>query len=234
MTIDTKLRIAPSILSADFLSLGTEIDAVSDGGADLLHVDVMDGSFVPNISIGLPIVSALKRHTELPLDVHMMVREPERHIEAFVAAGAAMISVHIEASPHIHRTLSTIRALGVQAGIAINPGTPTNLLHSVAEIVDYVVVMSVNPGYAGQSFIVGTDRKVNAVRALLDEIDNRAPIEVDGGINSANARLLVNAGAEILVAASAIFGTDDPATATQSLREAATLNAAPASRNNAP
>lgn len=234
MTVNTKLRIAPSILSADFLSLGTEIDAVSDGGADLLHVDVMDGSFVPNISIGLPIVSALKRHTELPLDVHMMVREPERHIEAFVAAGAAMISVHIEASPHIHRTLSTIRALGVQAGIAINPGTPTNLLHSVAEIVDYVVVMSVNPGYAGQSFIVGTDRKVNAVRALLDEIDNRAPIEVDGGINSANARLLVNAGAEILVAASAIFGTDDPATATQSLREAATLNAAPASRNNAP
>ena len=209
MTVNTKLRIAPSILSADFLSLGTEIDAVSDGGADLLHVDVMDGSFVPNISIGLPIVSALKRHTELPLDVHMMVREPERHIEAFVAAGAAMISVHIEASPHIHRTLSTIRALGVQAGIAINPGTPTNLLHSVAEIVDYVVVMSVNPGYAGQSFIVGTDRKVNAVRALLDEIDNRAPIEVDGGINSANARLLVNAGAEILVAASAIFGTDD-------------------------
>ena len=234
MTIDTKLRIAPSILSADFLSLGTEIDAVSDGGADLLHVDVIDGSFVPNISIGLPIVSALKRHTELPLDVHMMVREPERHIEAFVAAGAAMISVHIEASPHIHRTLSTIRALGVQAGIAINPGTPTNLLHSVAEIVDYVVVMSVNPGYAGQSFIVGTDRKVNAVRALLDEIDNRAPIEVDGGINSANARLLVNAGAEILVAASAIFGTDDPATATQSLREAATLNAAPVSRNNTP
>ena len=234
MTVNTKLRIAPSILSADFLSLGTEIDAVSDGGADLLHVDVMDGSFVPNISIGLPIVSALKRHTELPLDVHMMVREPERHIEAFVAAGAAMISVHIEASPHVHRTLSTIRALGVQAGIAINPGTPTNLLHSVAEIVDYVVVMSVNPGYAGQSFIVGTDRKVNAVRALLDEIDNRAPIEVDGGINSANARLFVNAGAEILVAASAIFGTDDPATATQSLREAATLNAAPASRNNAP
>ena len=234
MTVNTKLRIAPSILSADFLSLGTEIDAVSDGGADLLHVDVMDGSFVPNISIGLPIVSALKRHTELPLDVHMMVREPERHIEAFVAAGAAMISVHIEASPHIHRTLSTIRALGVQAGIAINPGTPTNLLHSVAEIVDYVVVMSVNPGYAGQSFIVGTDRKVNAVRALLDEIDNRAPIEVDGGINSANARLLVNAGAEILVAASAIFGTDDPATATQSLREAATLNAAPVSRNNTP
>ena len=138
---------------------------MSDGGADLLHVDVMDGSFVPNISIGLPIVSALKRHTELPLDVHMMVREPERHIEAFVAAGAAMISVHIEASPHIHRTLSTIRALGVQAGIAINPGTPTTLLHSVAEIVDYVVVMSVNPGYAGQSFIIGTDRKVKAVRA---------------------------------------------------------------------
>ena len=234
MTVNTKLRIAPSILSADFLSLGTEIDAVSDGGADLLHVDVMDGSFVPNISIGLPIVSALKRHTELPLDVHMMVREPERHIEAFVAAGAAMISVHIEASPHVHRTLSTIRALGVQAGLAINPGPPTHLLHSVAEIVDYVVVMSVNPGYAGQSFIIGTDRKGKAVRALLDEIDNRAPIEVDGGINSANARLLVNAGAEILVAASAIFGTDDPATATQSLREAATLNAAPVSRNNTP
>lgn len=233
MTSRANLRIAPSILSADFLSLGTEINAVSAGGADLLHVDVMDGSFVPNISIGLPIVTALKRHTELPLDVHMMVREPERHIEAFVAAGAAMISVHMEASPHIHRTLLTIRALGAQAGIAVNPGTPVNLLHSVAEIVDYVVVMSVNPGYAGQSFIAGTDTKVKAVRTLLDDVDNRAPIEVDGGVNVTNAQLLVEAGAEILVAASAIFGTDDPATATQSLREAATPNATPVSQNNA-
>ena len=233
MTSRANLRIAPSILSADFLSLGTEINAVSAGGADLLHVDVMDGSFVPNISIGLPIVTALKRHTELPLDVHMMVREPERHIEAFVAAGAAMISVHMEASPHIHRTLLTIRALGAQAGIAVNPGTPVNLLHSVAEIVDYVVVMSVNPGYAGQSFIAGTDTKVKAVRALLDDVDNRAPIEVDGGVNATNAQMLVKAGAEILVAASAIFGTDDPATATQSLREAATPTATPASQNNA-
>ena len=233
MTSRANLRIAPSILSADFLSLGTEINAVSEGGADLLHVDVMDGSFVPNISIGLPIVTALKSHTDLPLDVHMMVREPERHIEAFVAAGAAMISVHIEASPHIHRTLLTIRALGAQAGIVVNPGTPVNLLHSVAEIADYVVVMSVNPGYAGQSFIAGTDTKVKAVRALLDDVDNRAPIEVDGGVNTTNAQLLVEAGAEILVAASAIFGTDDPATATQSLREAATPNATPASQNNA-
>ena len=225
MTNQTNFRIAPSILSADFLSLAVEIDAVTNGGADLLHVDVMDGRFVPNISIGLPIVSALKRHTDLPLDVHMMVREPERHIEAFVDAGAAMISVHIEASPHIHSTLSAIRALGARAGIAVNPGTPVNVLQSVATIVDYVVVMSVNPGSAGQSFIAGTDTKIKAVRKLLNDFDNRAPIEVDGGVNTTNARLLVESGAEILVAASAIFGGNDPTTATRSLREAATLDA---------
>lgn len=231
MTNQTSLRIAPSILSADFLSLASEINAVANGGADFLHIDVMDGCFVPNISIGLPIVSALKRHTDLPLDVHMMVREPERHIEAFVDAGAAMISVHIEATQHIHRTLSAIRALGARAGIALNPGTPVDVLQPVARLVDYVVVMSVNPGSAGQSFIAGTDAKVNAVRKLLDNFDNRAPVEIDGGVNSTNARLLVESGAEILVAASAIFGGNNPTIATKSLRQAATLGAVQSSQS---
>ena len=221
MTTAANIRIAPSILAADFAALGDAVRTVERGGADLLHVDVMDGRFVPSITVGLPVVQALQRTAAAPLDVHLMVVEPERHVEAFIAAGAAMVSVHLEASPHLHRTLSTIRALGAAAGVAINPGTPAGGLGAVAEAVDYVVVMSVNPGAAGQPFIPGSISKVREVRALLDRAGNRAPVEIDGGVGPANAEQVVAAGAEILVAASSIFGTADPAGATRRLRDRA-------------
>ena len=216
------LRIAPSILSADFAYLGAAVAAVEAGGADLIHVDVMDGRFVPNLSIGVPVVRSLKRVARVPLDVHLMIVEPERHIEAFAKAGASMISVHVEASPHLHRTLGAIRDLGVKAGAVLNPSTPASAIEPVARLVDFVLVMSVNPGFSGQAYIPESSEKVRAVRALLDRADSPASIEVDGGIQPANAATLVQAGADILVAASAIFGTDDPAAATRRLREAAT------------
>ncbi len=215
------LRIAPSILAADFAALGDAVRTVEQGGADLIHVDVMDGRFVPNVTIGIPVVAALKRVATVPLDVHLMIVEPERHLERFVEAGASMMSVHLEVSPHLHRTLSAIRALGATAGVALNPGTPASLLESVADQVDYVVVMSVNPGYAGQAFIPRSESKVREVRRLLHAAGNRAPVEVDGGVSPENAACLVRAGADILVAASAIYGDSDPAAATRRLRDAA-------------
>lgn len=215
------LRIAPSILSADFAHLGDAVSAVEDGGADLIHIDVMDGRFVPNLTIGVPIVRALKRVARVPLDVHLMIIEPERHIEAFAKAGAAMISVHVEASPHLHRTLGAIRELGAQAGAVLNPSTPATALEPVAGLVDFVLVMSVNPGFSGQAFIPESPDKVRAVRSILDRVGSKASLEVDGGIQPNNAASLVQAGADILVAASAIFGTDDPTAATRRLREAA-------------
>jgi len=218
--VSDTLRIAPSILAADFASLGEAIRTVEDGGADLIHVDIMDGHFVPQISIGVPVVSALNKIATVPLDVHLMITDPERQIEAYVKAGASMVSVHLEATRHIHRTLSMIRALGATAGLAINPGTPVSALEAVAGHVDYVVVMSVNPGYAGQPFIQDSIKRVQAARLMLDSQGNRAPIEVDGGITHSNASHLVNAGAEILVAASAIYGNADPAAATRRLRAA--------------
>ena len=221
MTTPGRIRIAPSVLAADFAALGDAAQAAERGGADLLHVDVMDGRFVPNITIGVPIVEALARAAKLPLDVHLMVVEPERHVEAFAKAGASMISVHVEASAHVHRTLSHIRALGAAAGVVINPGTPAAALQAVCDQVDYAVVMSVNPGFAGQSFIPGSASKVRAVRELLDRAGNRAPVEIDGGVGPANAAELVAAGARILVAASAIYGSPDPAAATRRLRAAA-------------
>lgn len=217
----SNLRIAPSVLACDFSALGAAARAVETGGADLLHVDVMDGRFVPNISIGVPIVEALQRTATVPLDVHLMVVEPERHIGTFATAGASMISVHIEAADNPARTLSAIRAHGATAGAVISPDTPVAALEPVAHLVDYVVVMSVYPGYAGQAFIPGSVARVEEARALLDAAGNRAPVEVDGGVGPANAAELVGAGAEILVAASAIFGADDPAVATRALREAA-------------
>ena len=215
------LQIAPSLLSADFAALGAAIAQAERGGADLIHVDVMDGHFVPNITIGPPVVTSLKRVSRLPLDVHLMIEEPDRYVEAFVAAGAASVTVHAEAVVHLHRTIHLIRSLGAQAGVALNPATPVVALEEIAGDLDYVLVMTVNPGFGGQTFIPRSESKVRAVRDLLRRAGSRAPIEVDGGIDVHTAPGIVAAGADILVAGNAIFGAADPVRAIEDLRAAA-------------
>jgi len=219
------LQIAPSILSADFSALGRDIAAVERGGADLIHVDVMDGHFVPNITIGPSVVRAIKNVATRPLDVHLMIEDPDRYIGAFIEAGANMISVHVEAVPHLHRTISVIKTLGARAGAVLNPSTPAVTLEDIALDLDYVLVMSVNPGFGGQAFIPHSLDKVRHVRALLGRAGSAAPIEIDGGIDEANAAAVVAAGASILVAGQAIFGTRDPEAATRALRAAALASA---------
>lgn len=216
------LLIAPSILSADFANLGRDIRAVEQGGADLIHVDVMDGHFVPNITIGVPVVRALKRVATKPLDVHLMIEEPDRYIDEFVAAGAHMVSVHVEAVPHLHRTITHIRKLGAKAGAVLNPATPAVMLEDIAGDLDFVLVMSVNPGFGGQAFIPHAIDKVARVRRLLEAAGSNATIEIDGGIDTSTAADVVAAGATILVAGQAIFGNGDPERATRALRDAAT------------
>jgi ribulose-phosphate 3-epimerase len=215
------VMIAPSILSADFAALGDNVAHVQDAGADLIHVDVMDGHFVPNLTIGVPVVRALKRVARVPLDVHLMIANPDDFIDAFAEAGASMISVHVEVLPHLHRTVHAIKALGVKAGVVLNPATPVIALEQIAADVDFVLVMSVNPGFGGQSFIPRSDSKVMAVRALLDRAGSRAPVEIDGGIDLRTAPRVVAAGARILVAGAAIFHTPDPGRATRELKAAA-------------
>lgn len=211
--------IAPSILSADFAALGEAVARVERAGADLIHVDVMDGHFVPNITIGVPVVKSLKRVATKPLDVHLMISDPDRYIEAFAAAGADMISVHVEVLPHLHRTVQALKALGVKAGVVLNPSTPVVALEEIAGDVDFVLVMSVNPGFGGQTFIARSESKVAAVRAMLDRSGNPgALIEIDGGIDMTTAPGVVAAGARILVAGNAIFGQPDPEQATKDLR----------------
>jgi ribulose-phosphate 3-epimerase len=220
------VMIAPSILSADFAALGAAIAAAERGGADLIHVDVMDGHFVPNITIGPPVVQSISRVAHVPLDVHLMITDPDQYIEAFVRAGASMVSVHVEVLPHLHRTVHAIKALGAKAGVVLNPATPVGTLEDIAGDVDFVLVMSVNPGFGGQTFIPRSEKKVQAVRALLDRAGSRAPIEIDGGIDRRNIALVVAAGANIIVAGSAVFHTDDPERATRELKEAALSAAA--------
>jgi len=215
------VKIAPSILSADFAVLGEAIAAAERGGADLIHVDVMDGHFVPNITIGPPVVASIKRVATVPLDLHLMIEEPDRYVEAFAEAGAAMISVHVEVLPHLHRTVHAIQALGVRAGVVLNPSTPVVALEEIAGDVDYVLVMSVDPGFGGQTFIPRSDVKIRAVRALLDRAGNAAPVEVDGGIDLETVARVVTAGASIIVAGSAIFHTADAERATRELKAAA-------------
>lgn len=217
------VRIAPSILAADFGRLADEVARVEAAGADLLHVDVMDGHFVPNLTLGPVVVEALKRRTALPLDVHLMLQEPDRFLEVFVEAGASMITVHAEVLPHLHRTLVRLRELGVKAGVALNPSTPVSVLADVMDQIDHVLVMSVNPGFTGQKFIPHSLQKVQAARALIDGAGSPAAVEVDGGVDASNAGALVAAGASILVAGAAIFHAPDLTRAMRDLRQVAAV-----------
>src|SRR5260370_15605546 len=207
---NSMIEIAPSMLSEDFTRLGHQIEAVERAGASLLHVEVMDGRFVPNITVGLPVVKAISRATQLPIDAHLMIVEPGRYAEQFVKAGAQMVSIHIEADPHAHRTLSAIRNAGAQAGVAINPATPLSALDEALKFADYVLLMSVNPGFGGQAFIPESLDKVRRLRKMIDERGLKARIEIDGGIDAENIAEVASAGAEIIVSGSAIFGAPDP------------------------
>jgi ribulose-phosphate 3-epimerase len=214
------IDIAPSILSADFSRLAEEIKAVEQGGAAVIHVDVMDGHFVPNITVGLPVVKALAKVTNLPLDAHLMISEPGRYAEEFVRAGARMVSVHVEADAHLHRTVMAIKSAGAQAGVVVNPATPLESLQEILNFVDYVLIMSVNPGFGGQKFIDTALDKVRRLRRLIDQRGLPVRIEIDGGIDLGNIQKVVEAGAEIIVSGSAIFGAKDPTAAVRGLREA--------------
>lgn len=214
------IDIAPSILSADFSRLGEQIDAVTRGGATVLHVDVMDGHFVPNLTVGLPVVKSLARITNLPIDAHLMISEPGRYAQQFVEAGAKMVSIHVEADAHIHRTLASIKTAGARAGVVLNPATPIDTLDEALPFADYVLVMSVNPGFGGQEFIGTSIDKVRRLRKRIDERGLDTRIEIDGGIDLDNIGAVVAAGAEIIVAGSAIFGASDPQQAVKELREA--------------
>jgi len=214
------IDIAPSILSADFSRLGEEIAAVERGGATILHVDVMDGHFVPNITIGLPVVKSLAGITQLPLDAHLMISEPGRYAAQFVDAGAKMVSVHVEADAHLHRTLMSIKSAGAQAGVVLNPATPVVAVEEALQFADYVLVMSVNPGFGGQKFIPQAIDKVRRLRQTINEKQLNVRIEIDGGIDKSNIETVVGAGAEILVAGSAIFGSSDAEKAVKELKNA--------------
>ncbi|MBO38632.1 MAG: ribulose-phosphate 3-epimerase [Rhodospirillaceae bacterium] len=199
------VRIAPSILAADFASLGAEISAISEAGADWIHVDVMDGHFVPNISIGPAVVKAIRKKTTLPFDVHLMIAPVDPYIEEFASAGADIITVHIEAGPHTHRTLQHIKNLGLKAGISLNPSTPASSLRHILDAVDLILVMTVNPGFGGQGFIEEQLEKVKTIRKMIDETGRDIDLEVDGGVNEKTARRAISAGADVLVAGTAVF-----------------------------
>ncbi|MBI5287336.1 MAG: ribulose-phosphate 3-epimerase [Deltaproteobacteria bacterium] len=202
-------KIAPSILSADFTRLDEEINAVEEAGADWIHVDIMDGQFVPNITVGPFIVDAIRRATRLPLDVHLMIESPDRFIPDFAKVGSNIITVHIETCPHLHRTIQHIKEYGIMAGVSLNPTTPISTLEDILEEVDLVLVMTVNPGFSGQEFIKSGIKKVERLRRMLDETGSHAELEVDGGVKVGNVRHLSKAGATAFVAGSAIFGSKD-------------------------
>jgi ribulose-phosphate 3-epimerase len=216
------IRIAPSILSADFGRLAEEVRAVEAAGADLIHVDVMDGRFVPNITIGPLVVEAVRKATKLPIDAHLMIVEPERYVEAFAKAGADFVSVHAEVSPHLHRTLQAIRAAGARPAVALNPSTPLSAVEWVIGDCEMVLVMTVNPGFGGQKYIEACTEKIRALRALADARNPALQIEVDGGVKPDTAAVVAGAGANVLVAGTAVFGEKDYRTAIASVRARAT------------
>lgn len=214
-----KHMLAPSILAADFTKLGSEIELLNESEADWIHVDVMDGRFVPNISFGMMIAEAAKRVAKKPLDVHLMIVEPERYIERFRKAGADVITVHYEACPHLHRTLQQIKATGAKAGVALNPHTPVHLLEDVIEDIDLVLIMSVNPGFGGQKFIYQSIPKIQKLKEMITIRNTATLIEVDGGVGLQNAEKLLQAGVDVLVAGSSVFKADDPKEAIRALKE---------------
>lgn len=219
MTEDNKkVKIAPSILSADFANLGRDIKRVDDGGAEYIHIDVMDGSFVPNITIGSGVVKCLRKVTDKVFDVHLMVNNPENQIDAFAAAGADIITFHIEATAHAHRTIQAIHTLGKKAGVSLNPSTPLSSIEELINDVDLILIMTVNPGYGGQKFIPSMIGKIKRLRKIIDEKKSHAEIEIDGGIKPDTARLVIDAGADVLVAGSYIYGAADISAAIESLR----------------
>ncbi|HYG20086.1 MAG TPA: ribulose-phosphate 3-epimerase [Ohtaekwangia sp.] len=202
--------VAPSVLASDFANLQREIEMINESEADWIHIDIMDGVFVPNLSMGLPVVEAIRRHAKKPMDVHLMIVQPERYVEAFRDAGAATISVHVEACPHLHRNIQQIKALGCKAGVAINPHTPINALENILQDIDLVCVMSVNPGFGAQKFIEHTYRKVAGLKKAIEASGSAALIEIDGGVNQQNARALLDAGADVLVAGNFVFSAAAP------------------------
>lgn len=212
------VKIAPSILSADFARLGEEIKDVENGGAEYIHVDVMDGHFVPNITIGPLIVEAIRPITKLPLDVHLMIENPDQYIEAFAKAGADYITVHVEACKHLHRTIHFIKSFGVKAGVVLNPATPVETIQHVLSDVDMVLLMSVNPGFGGQAFIPEVTGKIKTLRRMIDEKGLQVEIEIDGGVNEVTAKLCIEAGATVLVAGSAVYNEKDRAKAIAALK----------------
>ncbi|MFN8349450.1 MAG: ribulose-phosphate 3-epimerase [Spirosomataceae bacterium] len=206
----TSPLIAPSVLAADFANLQRDVEMLNISAADWIHVDIMDGVFVPNISFGLPVTAAIKKHAQKPLDVHLMIVQPERYLEAFREAGAEVLTVHYEACPHLHRTIQQIKSLGAKAGVALNPHTPVSVLQDVINDIDVVLIMSVNPGFGGQKFIERTYERIRQMAKLIAESGSSALIEIDGGVNQANAPLLYHAGARVLVAGNFIFTAPDP------------------------
>lgn len=210
--------IAPSILAADFANIEREITLINESQAEWIHIDIMDGVFVPNISMGVPVVDAIKRHAKKVMDVHLMIVQPEKYVEAFHKAGAQVISVHIEACPHLHRNIQQIKALGIKAGVAVNPHTSINQLSEIIQDIDLVCLMSVNPGFGGQKFIENTYAKVRELKQLIIAKKSSALIEIDGGVNLDNARLLLEAGADVLVAGNFVFSSSNPKEVIQRLK----------------
>ncbi|MEN9346588.1 MAG: hypothetical protein RLZZ77_99 [Bacteroidota bacterium] len=210
--------VAPSVLSADFANLERDVKMINDSDADWFHIDIMDGVFVPNISFGLPVLKAIKKHATKPMDVHLMIVNPDNYIKAFKEAGADILTVHYEACTHLHRTIQAIKAEGMQAGVAINPHTPVSVLEDVINDLDLVLIMSVNPGFGGQKFIERTYEKLRYLREIIAENNATCVVEVDGGVNGENARALVEAGAQVLVAGNYVFGHQNPNEAIKSLK----------------